>query len=262
MKAMYSAASGMRALQTKIDTISNNLANVNTTGFKAQRMEFKDILYEKVDQRNFSEGEGRPVALEIGHGVMTAGTVRDFTVGSFQPTENDLDFAIEGEGFFVVNNELGNTRYTKDGSFKLSVIGDEARLVTTDGYYLQGQGGDINIGADVTELVVDKAGVVKVKRGDGVDYEEIDTLELATFVNPAGLTAEGENLFAETPASGPAMFDDERRGEVWQGFLESSNVQVVEEMVNMITAQRSYEFNSKTIQTVDRMLEVANSVKR
>lgn len=263
MRALWTAASGMKAQQLNIDTISNNLSNVNTTGFKKHRIEFKDLMYEKLRTTDFNEGEGKPVNLEVGHGVMPAATVRSFTQGSFEQTNNNLDFAINGDGFFVVRDNNDNLFYTKDGSFKLSIEDGEARLSTADGYYLQSDSGDVELGRDFSEVFVSPDGVVTVKRTDSAEIEEISTLNIVRFPNPAGLESMGKNLFKETTASGEYVesFQGDA-GEVLQGFLETSNVQVVEEMIKLITAQRAYEINSKSIQTADEMLQMANNLRR
>lgn len=263
MRALWTAASGMKAQQLNIDTISNNLSNVNTTGFKKHRIEFKDLMYEELRTTDFNDGEGNPVNLEVGHGVMPAATVRTFTQGSFEQTNNDLDLAINGDGFFVVRDNNDNLFYTKDGSFKLSIEDGEARLATADGYYLQSDAGDVELGSEFSEIYVSTDGVVSVKRTDTAEVEEIATLEIGRFPNPAGLESIGKNLFQETTASGEytESFEGDA-GEVLQGFLETSNVQVVEEMIKLITAQRAYEINSKSIQTADEMLQTANNLRR
>lgn len=263
MRAMWSAASGMKGLQLQIDTISNNLSNVNTTGFKSQRMEFKDLLYKQIASADVIEGEGRPVPTEIGHGVMPVATLRDFSMGNMQQTEGNFDFAVNGDGFFVVRNAQNELRYTKDGSFKVSAEDGNIRLVTSDGFYLQGPDGDLNLGENVVEFAVGQDGSMKVKREGSDAYEDLGQFTLAKFINPAGLKSLGRNLYEATSASGVAITEFENdRPEVWQGYLETSNVQVVDEMINLITAQRAYEVNSKSIQTADRMLEVANNLKR
>lgn len=264
MRSMWSAASGMKNLQLAMDTISNNLANVNTTGFKTQRMEFQDIMYQTLQEASVDGGEGKPVPVEVGYGVKASATLRNFDTGSFQQTENELDCLVNGDQFFVVNDQNGEERYTKDGSFKLSFNNDEVSIVTSDGYYVQGVDGNLVLGEDVTAVQVDGMGMVNVQRNGSDTYENIGQMKLAQFINPAGLEGIGSNLFAQSEASGTAYTDIENsdRSEIWQGFLESSNVQVVDEMVNMITVQRAYETNSKSIQTADSMLEVANSLKR
>lgn len=263
MRALWSAASGMMNIQMSIDNISNNLANVNTVGFKKQRTEFKDLLYEKLRVMDNTDSFGHPVGIEIGHGVRISATVRSFTQGSLMQTDNDLDLAISGKGFFAVVDENGNERYTKDGSFKISVDGDTARVTTSDGYYVQGVDGDIELGGDISEIGVDKAGVITVKREGSDIFEELTSLRLVSFTNAAGLEALGNNLYSSSVASGDAINIEDGSGiEVSQGFLEMSNVQVVEEMINLISAQRAYEINSKAIQTSDQMLELANNLRR
>lgn len=264
MKAMWSAASGMKNLQLKIDTISNNLANVNTVGFKNQRIEFKDIMYERLTQSDKIEGEGRPVPIEIGHGVMASATVRNFGVGNLQKTESDLDLAINGNHFFKVIDTNGKERFTKDGTFKVAGTAEGGVLVTSDGYYVQGTDGNIVLGENVSEFKVDTRGNITIKRDGSDEIEELGTIALVKFINPAGLESEGKNLYMETSASGIPTegLEDVDKTEVWQGFLEGSNVQIVDEMINLITAERAYEVNSKSIQTADRMLEIANNLKR
>lgn len=263
MRALWTAASGMKAQQLNIDTISNNLANVNTTGFKKHRVEFKDLLYEQLRRTDFSEGQGKPVNLEVGHGVMPSATVRSFTPGSFEQTHNDLDLAIDGDGFFVVRDQRDNLYFTRDGSFKLSIEDGEARLVTSDGYFVQGDIGDVELGQNIADIFVTPDGVISVQRVDTGEIEEIGSLMLVKFPNPAGLESAGKNLYKETAASGEYIeaFEGDA-GEILQGFLETSNVQIVEEMIKMITAQRAYEINSKSIQTADDMLQMANNLRR
>jgi flagellar basal-body rod protein FlgG len=262
MKAMWSAASGMKGLQLKIDTISNNLANVNTTGYKKQRLEFKDMMYEKMSSDNFLDGEGRPVGLEIGHGVLSSATARSFTNGNYEETNGELDVALNGDGFFVINNQNGEPRYTRDGSFKISVTDGSAFITTAEGYYVQGEGGDIDLGEDVKTVSIDKNGNISVYRSDSEEAEFVDKLMSVKFVNAPGLEADGNNLYEETVASGEAIELEDGESEIWQGYIETSNVDVVEEMINLITAQRAYEVNSKTIQTADSMLELASNLKR
>ncbi len=263
MRALWTAASGMKAQQLNIDTISNNLSNVNTTGFKKHRVEFKDLMYEQLRKTDFNDGEGKPVNLEVGHGVMPTATVRSFSQGSFEQTNNDLDLAIDGQGFFVVRDAEDNLFFTKDGSFKLSIEDDEASLTTSDGYYVQSDIGDMELGSDIADIFVSPEGVVSVQRTGEDEIEEIGNLMLVRFPNPAGLESIGKNLYGQTTASGEyAEAFEGDAGEVLQGFLETSNVQIVEEMIKMITAQRAYEINSKSIQTSDEMLQMANNLRR
>ena len=263
MKSMWTAASGMLGLQMKIDVISNNLANVNTTGYKNQRIEFKDLLYEKITGNSFVDGEGKPVPIEVGHGVMPVATLRSFQQGNMQNTENDLDFAVSGDGFFVVVDNKGNEMYTRDGSFKLSIQDGNAVLTTSDGFFVQGADGNIELGENVDSVEVDYDGNILVKREGEEEAEEIGTMRLVKFPNSAGLESSGKNFYVETEASGAPVENEEgTNGEIWQRYIESSNVSVVEEMVNLITAQRAYEINSKSVQTADKMLEIANNLKR
>lgn len=265
MNAMWSAASGMKSLQFQIDTVSNNLANVNTTSFKKQRTEFKDLLYNKINFESAQNGQGKPVQIEIGHGVMTTSTARLFEEGNIQVTNNDLDTAIVGEGFYAVRDLQNRTLFTRDGSLKLSVTADSTKLVTSDGNFIQSaDGADIELGANVAKIAIDKLGNIKISRKDAPDtMEDVGKIALYRFANPSGLDSLGSNLYGKTGASGDAIIaTGGENGEIRQGSLEASNVQVVEEMINMITAQRAYEMNSKTIQTVDKMMELANDLKR
>ncbi|MDO4753546.1 MAG: flagellar basal-body rod protein FlgG [Bacillota bacterium] len=264
MKAMWSAASGMKNLQLQIDTTANNLANVRTYGFKTQRMEFKDIMYERISHADKVDEEGRPVPIEIGHGVLAGATMRSFVQGSITQTENDTDLAMNGEHFYKIVDSAGNIRYTKDGAFKLSTDADGLTIVTSEGYYLQGLDGRINLGENVEKFTVDFDGNVRVKRVGTETEELVATISLNKFVNPAGLESVGRNLYKETPASGAAIegLQEGDETQIWQGYIENSNVQIVDEMINLITAERAYEINAKAIQTADRLMEIANTLKR
>lgn len=264
LRSLHTAATGMKSQQLNIDTISNNLANVNTNGYKTQRAEFKDLLYVAIKKTNLRDDQGAPVNLEVGHGVMPSATTRDFRKGSLMETQNDLDFAIDGEGFFSVLLPNDQVRYTRDGSFKLSVDGDEAMLVTSDGYMVFNEDDDVIIIENgMKDINVDQLGYITAKDVDG-EIVELGRLKLVNFLNPSGLLSEGQNLYSETVASGEEYLleADEMESKVIQRYLEASNVQVVEEMVKMITAQRAYEINSKAIQVSDEMLQMANSLRR
>lgn len=264
IRSLYTAATGMKAQQLNIDTISNNLSNVNTNGYKTQRAEFKDLLYVAIKKTNLTDDGGAPVNLEVGHGVMPTATTRDFKKGSLIPTENPLDFAIDGEGFFSVLLPNDQVRYTRDGSFKLSVDGDEAMLVTSDGYIvLDEDDAEIIIESGMKDLDVDQFGYITARDEDD-EIIEIGRLKIVNFINPAGLLSEGQNLYSMTVASGEEYMlePEEMESKIIQRYLEASNVQVVDEMVNMITAQRAYEINSKTIQVSDEMLQMANNLRR
>jgi len=263
MRALWTASSGMLAQQLNVDTISNNLANVNTTGYKKERAEFKDLLYASICRGEMVDGQGKPVNLQIGHGVKPIAIVKDFSKGNMQQTGNSLDLAIDGKGFFVVRDANDNLFYTRDGSFKLSIDGEEASIVSSDGYFLQVEGADAEIGSEIKEITVDENGTLMVRRNDDT-LDEIGTVDVVRFSNPAGLESVGRNLYKTTSASGEAVEAEEpgMNGLVMQGFLEASNVQVVEEMVKLIVAQRAYEINSKSVQTADEMLQMANNLRR
>ena len=263
MRALWTASTGMSAQQLNVDNISNNLANVNTVGYKKSRAEFKDLLYETLERDTIRDGQGKPVNLQIGHGVRTAAITKTFTTGNLEQTTNQTDFAIDGAGFFMVISPNGEELYTKDGSFKISVDGDTSTLVTSDGYFVQCDAGDVELGEDVKQLIIDDLGNIVVKREDDT-LDEIGSLTIATFLNPAGLESVGRNFYKETNASGEAVDTDNdgSGGSILQGFLEYSNVQIVEEMVKLIQAQRAYEINSKSIQTSDEMLNIASNLRR
>ncbi|EOD00724.1 flagellar basal-body rod protein FlgG [Caldisalinibacter kiritimatiensis] len=264
VRSLWTAATGMKAQQLNIDTISNNLANVNTTSYKAQRVEFKDLLYETLKKGNTEDGKGTPVNLEVGHGVMPSATTRNFKMGSFQETQNPLDLAIDGYAFFAVASPNGEINYTRDGSFKLSIDDDEGKITTSEGYYvLDDSDNEIVIESGMTDLSIDELGNITAVDEDG-ETVELGRLKLVKFMNPEGLISEGQNLYSATASSGEPIEvkDDDTDYRILQGYLETSNVQVVEEMVKMITAQRAYEINSKSIQTSDEMMQMANNVRR
>ena len=262
IRAMGTAASGMKAQQMNIDTIANNLANVNTTGFKKSHTEFQDLLYEKVMPGGQVDAEGKalPNRIEIGHGVKLVATNKNFSQGTVVSTGNPLDLMVEGDGFFQVRLADGSIKYTRDGSFKMDA---ERTIVTSAGYRLEPE---VQIPEDAVELSVSREGVISVMiHGDDSNTQEIGQLELARFPNPAGLTARGGNLFTETPASGRPILElpgYNGVGETASGFLEMSNVETVDELVSMISAQRAYELNSKTITMADEMLQTVNRLKR
>lgn len=262
MRAMGTAASGMKAMQLQIDAISNNLANVNTTGFKKSNLAFQDLLYEQVVPGGQVRANGlvAPTRVEVGHGVKLVSTAKDFTQGTVQSTNNPLDLMIEGDGFFQLQLPDGSTGYTRDGSFKLDA---DRNVVTALGYRLEPA---LQIPADATDVSIARDGTVSVSlAGDSANAQDIGRVELVRFPNSAGLMAKGSNVFLESPGSGAPLTGnpgEDGLGEIASGFLELSNVETVDELVRMITAQRAYELNSKTISMADQMLQTANGIKR
>ena len=265
MRSLWTASSGMKAMQFNVDTISNNLANVNTNAYKKERAEFEDLLYVTMERAYMMEDQGKPVNLQVGHGVVARAVSRDFSGGSLQHTENMLDFAILGKAFFSIRYADQNIYYTRDGSFKLSVMEDGNMLTTSRGYAVLDENGEpVYFNYPLEHRVLSKQGDISYKDEDGFVIPTGQRIGLFKFNNPEGLESIGGNMYSENSASGFATFDNEM-GEpsiLRQSYLESSNVQVVEEMVKLITAQRAYELNSKAITTTDEMLGIANNLKR
>jgi flagellar basal-body rod protein FlgG len=261
IRSLWTAATGMAAQQMNLDVIANNLANVNTTGFKKSRVDFQDLLYQTIKNAGATQAQGSqiPTGLQVGLGTRSAGTQKMFSQGDYQQTSNPLDMVIQGDGFFQVMTPSGSMAYTRDGAFKVDSTG---RLVNTDGYTLQP---DITIPTEYTSVSVGSDGTVSVTLPGQNDPQEVGKIELVKFSNPAGLMNLGGNLLSQSPASGdpvPGTPGENGIGSIGSCFLEMSNVKVVEEMVNMIVAQRAYEVNSKAIQASDEMLSTANSLKR
>ena len=260
--ALRAAASGMQAQQTRTEVIANNLANVNTTGFKRSRAHFEDLLYQTIKGPATlgSRDADQLPEIQLGRGVRLNAIQRMNAQGSLEQTQRPLDLAVEGEGYFQVQLPNGNMAYTRDGSFQVS---DQGMLVTNAGYAVHPP---IQVPRDLSELTISSTGIVNAKRIDGsTETIELGRIELARFSNPSGLTSLGENLFVETSASGEAIrgfAQDEGMGRIAQGYLEASNVEIVQEMVDMITAMRAYEINSKAIKTSEDMSQVANSLVR
>jgi len=265
VRSLWTGAAGMIGQQSNIDNISNNLANVNTAGYKKVRAEFEDLLYQTVKTAGTpaTEDTVTPVGIQLGHGVKVAATQRMFSQGALQNTENVYDMAIQGDGFFRIQMYDGSWAYTRDGSFK---VDENGRMVTSNGYWvlpdiIMPEGflpEKINVTQDGRVSVI----VPQIDMNEPVDVGQI---ELYRFPNPVGLTAVGENLFKVTNASGSPISGRpgyEGMGKIAHKFLEMSNVSVVREMVDLIVAQRAYEFNSRTIQTSDNMLGTATSLKR
>ncbi|MBI3396302.1 MAG: flagellar basal-body rod protein FlgG [Spirochaetia bacterium] len=264
LRSLWTAASGMVAQQFHIDTIANNLSNVNTFGYKKNRADFEDLVYQHqvLAGTPATAVSEIPTGVSVGHGVRVAASQKLFEMGSLQNTQNKFDMAIASEvGFFKILMPDGTFGYTRDGSFK---IDSRQQVVTSNGYLLEPP---ITLppGSIASTFSVSENGEVSVKVGDELRPTRIGQIDLFRFVNPAGLQAIGKNLFKETLASGPEIQGTpglEGMGGLVQGFLEMSNVKIVDEMVNMIVAQRAYESNSKAIQTSDSMLGTAVSLKR
>ena len=254
IRSLWIAKTGLDAQQTQMDTIANNLANVSTSGFKRSRAVFEDLLYQNLRQpgAQTSQQTQLPSGLQIGTGVRTVATERIFTQGNLQQTSNDKDLAIQGNGFFQVLMPDGTTGYTRDGSFQ---IDSQGQMVTASGFVLQPA---ITIPANAQNVSIGRDGTVSVTQAGSAAAVQVGQLQLATFINPAGLESKGENLYAETTASGNASTNtpgSNGAGMVTQGYVETSNVNVAEELVNMIQTQRAYEINSKAITTSDQMLQ-------
>ncbi len=265
MRALWTAASGMEAQQFNVDVISNNLSNVNTTAFKKERAEFKDLLYETMSRAYVMEQSGKPVNLQVGHGTMAVATVKDFETGNPMETGSTLDFSIDGDAFFMVLGPTGEIEYTRDGSFKASVTEDGWQLTTSDGYQvLDETGNPIIFNVDISDLTVTQLGELGYMDETGTTVALGQSIGLVKFQNRAALESMGRNLYSSNDATGEAVLDSETgtRSLINQGYLEASNVKTVEEMVKLIIAQRAYELNSKAIQSSDEMLGIANALKR
>ena len=257
-QALWIAKTGLDAQQTRMAVVSNNLANVNTTGFKQGRVAFEDLLYQNVRQSGGSSSQDTilPTGMNLGTGVRVVATEKLFTQGSVLNTENALDVAVNGRGFFQVLKPDGELAYTRDGAFQLN---DQGELVTSSGYLVQP---GISIPDGAQSITIGTDGVVSVKLAGQTSPSQVGNLEIADFINPAGLQPVGENLYIETASSGPAQSGTPGLtglGTLQQGALESSNVNVVAELVNMIETQRAYEMNSKAISTNDQMMQYLNN---
>ena len=257
--ALWAAKTGLDAQQTRMAVVSHNLANVNTTGFKKTKNEFQDLLYQTTRAAGAEQGGGNvvPTSLQIGHGAQLAATAKIFTTGELTATTEEKDLAIQGDGFFKIQLTTGEA-YSRDGAFKLA---SDGRLTTSEGYPLLGGIGVIP--QNTTNITISSGGDVSATGPSGTS--SIGKLQLYRFANPGGLDSMGKNLYRETTASGTATAgnpDENGFGSIRQGYLEMSNVKVVEEMVNMIVAQRAYEVNSKAVQAADEMMQLANNLRR
>jgi len=258
LRALYSSAAGMESQQTNLDVIANNLANVNTTGYKRTKIEFQDLLYETQRAAGSDQGSGNllPTGVQVGHGSQVVATAKVFTTGELSKTDEQLDVAIQGDGFLEVQLPDGTKAYTRDGALKTDATG---RVVTNDGLPVQGFSA---VPSGTTNISIATNGEVTYTGAGGTSNFRI---QLVRFANPAGLMAMGRNLYEETAASGTAELGNPSEngfGTLAQGYLELSNVKIVEEMVNLILAQRAYEVNSKAVQASDEMMQMSNNLRR
>jgi flagellar basal-body rod protein FlgG len=261
MRSLWTAASGMEAQQLQIDVISNNLANANTSGFKKSKVNFQDLLYQSLMYPGAASSSQSqlPTGFQVGLGTRPVAVHKLFAQGDFQLTRSELDMAIEGSGFFKIQMPSGESAYTRDGAFKLNAQGE---VVTSEGYRLEP---GLSVPQDATAISIGADGTVSVMRPGQTGFSEVGRITLTRFPNPPGLFAVGRNAFSPTDSSGDAVEGTpglDGLGTIAQGFLEMSNVNIVEEMVAMIVAQRAYEVNSKAIQTSDDMLQMVNNLKR
>jgi flagellar basal-body rod protein FlgG len=259
-RSLHIAATGMAAQETQLEGVSNNIANVNTTGYKRQRVEFQDLLYQTVRGAGTrtTETTRSPTGIQLGSGVRVAGTSRTFSQGNILVTNNPLDVAIEGSGFFVVQQSDGTPAYTRAGALQKD---SQGQLVTAEGHQIDPP---IVIPLDATSITIGADGTVSAVMNGQAAPVEVGQLTIANFINPAGLAAQGRNLFVATTASGEPQTGapgGDGRGALLQGALERANVDVVEEMIGMISAQRAYEVNTKVVTTADEMLRAATQMK-
>jgi len=261
LRALFTGATGMQAQQINVDVIANNLANVSTIGFKKSRADFQELLYETIIPAGAPSAQGNqiPTGLQIGAGVRPASTSRIFTEGEFKRTDNELDVAIEGDGFFQVTLPTGQTAYSRSGAFKVNSTGE---LVTSEGFRVTP---GVTIPTTALNVTIGTDGTVSVINAGSTAPTTVGTLTLVKFQNPAGLNSVGRNLLLETTASGAPLTGTpgtQGFGTIAQGFVENSNVKVVDELVALIEAQRAYEINSRTVQTADEMLRTVSDLKR
>lgn len=270
MRALWTAASGMKSQQTSLDNLSNNLANINTTGYKKERIEFQSLLYQTIqEQTTDHEGNPKPIGAQVGLGVKVAAISTEFEQGKLTASSGDFDFGIQGNGFFMIQMPDGTTAYTRNGNFLMAINSDGGlTLTTSDGYaVLDSTGKPITFDAntDATRLTFDNYGNIFYKNAQGVTQSTGITIGAAQFNNPSGLLKIGNSYFSETAASGAARIEGQDaalvRSVIKNGYLEASSVEAVDEMVDMIVTQRAYEMNSKAIQASDEMLQQANNLR-
>lgn len=264
VQTLYTAATGMEALETKLDVIANNMANINTTGFKKDRANFEDLFYRQIRAPGAQNADGTrtPTGVEVGLGVRVASTQSDHDQGAFQTTDNALDFAIEGDGFFRVLNPAGQAVYTRAGNFGINADGELVLGSANTGYRLDPS---INIPPEAVDVVVTANGDVQFRTSDSPDLQQAGQLSISTFINPDGLLKLGDNLFAETASSGAetqGLPGDPGFGQLRQGYLEASNVEPVTELIDLITTQRAFELNSQVVQAGDQIMQVVANLRR
>lgn len=270
MRSLWTAASGMRTQQTTIDVISNNFANVNTTGFKKEAAEFKSLLYQTIQSKTTSaNGENKPIGAQVGLGVRNSAITSSFVQGNLTPSNNTYDFAINGDGFFLVKGQDGQTYYTRSGNFQVAMATNGTMLCTSDGLPVLDTNGKpiiFDSSINTSKITISESGEVAYPDEQNNPTSLGITIGIAQFYNSPGLEKIGSGLYRPTDASGEPLIEANhpslKKSVIKQGYLESSNVQVVDEMVNLIVAQRAYEMNSKAIQSSDEMMSQANSLKR
>lgn len=269
LRSLWTAASGMKSQQLNVDTIANNLANINTTGYKSERVEFQSLLYQTIQGESYDrEGDVKPIPAQVGLGVKSGAITSNFTQGSYSETGGAFDFALDGEGFLQVRMPNGTVGYTRNGALKMAIGTDGLTLSTSEGYPVLDVNGDpVTVSADLnsSRIIVDRYGNLSYKNLDNSIQDLGIQIERVQFNNPAGLTKASESIFTESAASGVPRYESAdntlKRTTMQQGYLEASNVSAADEMVNLIIAQRAYEMNSKAINASDEMLQQANNLR-
>jgi flagellar basal-body rod protein FlgG len=268
VRSLWTAATGMVAQQTNVDVISNNLANINTVGYKRESAEFKSLLYQNLQQKTTdNNGDPKPISAQVGLGVRNSAISSRFTQGAFTNTDKQLDYAIDGDGFFQVSLPNGEVGYTRNGSFEIGLLEEGYTIATAEGYSLMGTDGRPIVISDEyvsTNISLDTDGNVCYTGEDGNIRRIGLKVQIVQFSNPSGLNKASDSVLLETPASGEAMSEDAggvKKSALRKGYLESSNVEAVDEMVNLIVAQRAYEMNSKIITASDEMMQQANNLR-
>jgi flagellar basal-body rod protein FlgG len=264
VQSLYTAATGMEALQTKLDVIANNMANINTTGFKKDRANFEDVFYRQYRLPGAEDADGNRTStgIEVGLGSRVSSTQSNHEQGSFETTNNQLDLAIEGDGFFQVRNPNGGFYYTRAGNFGINAQGNLVLGSANNGYLLEPS---VNIPPEATDIVVTADGQVQIRTTDSPNLQTVAQLQLAKFINPDGLLKLGDNLYQKTDASGDETLSNPGQqgfGNVRQGFLEASNVEPVTELIDLITTQRAFELNSQVVQAGDQVMQIVANLRR